>query len=99
MVLLTHRFGVEWLSGRKVGVGLPCAVDSMSFAVLCHALQFKALGHARAADPQELHTSTLMRTGDAKHTAMALTVGLPAAIATELILTGRSIPKTNVLCQ
>lgn len=42
---------------------------------------------------KEMRTSTLARTGDNTHTAMALTVGLPAAIATELMLQGRITEK------
>lgn len=58
MVLMTHRFGIEYANGRK-----------------------------------ELHTSTLARTGDDTHTAMAVTVGLPAAIAAEMMLMGKIADK------
>ncbi|CAO3676791.1 unnamed protein product [Umbelopsis vinacea] len=49
----------------------------------------------RNGKPQNM-TSTLITYGDSQHTAMAKTVGLPCAMAAELVLDGR-IPEQGVL--
>ncbi|KAH8555677.1 Saccharopine dehydrogenase-domain-containing protein [Umbelopsis sp. PMI_123] len=49
----------------------------------------------RNGDPHTM-TSTLITYGDSQHTAMAKTVGLPCAMAVELVLDGR-IPERGVL--
>jgi len=72
LVMLQHKFVVEWADGKTVRAPLSLFISSMLMVF------------------QDTITSTLESYGSPKgHSAMALTVGLPCGIATQLILDGK----------
>ena len=74
LVMLQHKFVVEWEDGREVNSHTIKTLDFMGFNV---------------AYFQDTLTSTLEAYGSPSgHSAMALTVGLPCGIATQLVLDG-----------
>ncbi len=74
LVMLQHKFIVEWQDGSRYAAGFVCPIKA------------SADMYTRIRKP--LRRRWRLMAGPVGHSAMALTVGLPCGIATQLVLDG-----------